>query len=115
MTQLKTLPKIVVLTGAGISAESGLQTFRDNNGLWENHSVEDVATPQAFENNPELVYRFYNARRAQLQDNQVSANKAHHALATLEQLLDVVSQTKHLNGLNHLMVIRRVLAVAIKP
>jgi len=85
MPQIKTLPKIVILTGAGISAESGLQTFRDNDGLWENHSVEEVATPQAFENNPELVYRFYNARRAQLQDDKVSANKAHHALATLEQ------------------------------
>ena len=55
--------KIVVLTGAGVSAESGLKTFRDNDGLWENHRVEDVATPEAFSKDPALVYKFYNARR----------------------------------------------------
>ncbi|WP_269529779.1 Sir2 family NAD+-dependent deacetylase [Alteromonas sp. RW2A1] len=81
----KTLPNIVVLTGAGISAESGLKTFRDNDGLWENHSVEEVATPEAFKRNPDLVYRFYNARRAQLQEDKVKPNSAHHALAKLEQ------------------------------
>ena len=61
---------IVVLTGAGISAESGLSTFRDNGGLWEQHSVYDVATPEAFERNRELVLRFYNERRRQLQSAQ---------------------------------------------
>lgn len=76
--------KIVVLTGAGISAESGLKTFRDNNGLWENHSVQEVATPEAFQLNPELVYRFYNERRMQLQSQDVKPNLAHIALAKLE-------------------------------
>ncbi|MFT4994882.1 MAG: NAD-dependent deacetylase [Paraglaciecola sp.] len=77
--------KIVILTGAGISAESGLLTFRDNKGLWENHSVEDVATPEAFARDPALVYRFYNLRRAQLTSGQVQPNPAHQALAKLEQ------------------------------
>lgn len=76
---------IVVLTGAGISAESGLKTFRDSNGLWENHRVEDVATPEAFTQNPSLVYKFYNARRAQLNDGDVQPNAAHYALDKLEQ------------------------------
>lgn len=81
------LKNIVILTGAGISAESGLKTFRDNNGLWENHSVYDVATPEGFERDPKLVYRFYNERRKQLQSPQVKPNKAHQALAKLEQHL----------------------------
>lgn len=76
---------IVILTGAGISAESGLKTFRDNDGLWENHRVEEVATPEAFRRYPELVHRFYNARRKQLQGPEVKPNKAHQALAELEQ------------------------------
>ena len=75
---------IVVLTGAGVSAESGLKTFRDNDGLWENHRVEDVCTPEAFENNPEVVHRFYNERRAQLL-TQANPNRAHIALAQFEQ------------------------------
>ena len=79
--------KVVVLTGAGISAESGLKTFRDNNGLWEDHSVEDVATPEGFKRNPELVYRFYNQRRQQLLSSEVQPNKAHLALAKLEGVL----------------------------
>lgn len=74
---------IVVLTGAGISAESGVKTFRDNDGLWENHRLEDVATPEAFQRDPQLVQRFYNARRAQLQD--VEPNEAHLSLARFEQ------------------------------
>ena len=57
---------IVILTGAGVSAESGIQTFRDADGLWENHRVEDVASPEGFERNPEMVLRFYNERRQQL-------------------------------------------------
>ena len=64
---------IVILTGAGISAESGLKTFRDNNGLWENHRVEEVATPEAFARNPELVHRFYNLRRLQLHEVEPNA------------------------------------------
>jgi NAD-dependent deacetylase len=74
---------IVILTGAGISAESGLRTFRDADGLWENHRVEDVATPEAFQRNPALVYRFYNERRRSLPT--VQPNAAHRALARLER------------------------------
>ena len=73
---------IVVLTGAGISAESGLATFRGEDGLWEGHRVEDVATPEAFARDPGLVHKFYNARRAQLRE--VEPNAAHVALARLE-------------------------------
>lgn len=75
---------IVVLTGAGISAESGIRTFRDGNGLWESHRLEDVATPEAFERNAALVQRFYNERRHQLQDPSIQPNAAHLALAALE-------------------------------
>ncbi len=81
-----TLPRdarIVILTGAGISAESGLRTFRAADGLWEDHRVEDVATPEAFGRNPELVYRFYNERRRSLA--AVQLNAAHLALARLEK------------------------------
>jgi NAD-dependent deacetylase len=74
---------IVVLTGAGISAESGVATFRDNDGLWCNHRIEDVATPEAFERNPKLVQEFYNMRRTQLAN--VHPNAAHHALAELAE------------------------------
>ncbi|MEO0475432.1 MAG: Sir2 family NAD+-dependent deacetylase [Planctomycetota bacterium] len=76
---------IVILTGAGISAESGVHTFRDNDGLWENHRVEDVATPEGFARDPDLVQRFYNERRSQL--HMVEPNPAHIALARLEQEL----------------------------
>ncbi len=76
---------IVVLTSAGISAESGLKTFRDNDGLWEGHRVEDVATPEAFRRSPARVQRFYNMRRAQLQNGRVAVNAAHTALAQFEQ------------------------------
>lgn len=74
--------RIVVLTGAGISAESGISTFRDNNGLWENHRFEDLATPEAFVHHPKRVQRFYNLRRAQL--HSVEPNAAHIALAKFE-------------------------------
>ncbi|MBF0315294.1 MAG: NAD-dependent deacylase [Oligoflexia bacterium] len=83
--RLGRLPNIVVLTGAGISAESGIKTFRDQNGLWENHDIEDVATPRGFRKNPALVYRFYNERRKQALSCQ--PNLAHSALVELEQLL----------------------------
>lgn len=76
---------IVVLTGAGISAESGIQTFRASDGLWENHRVEDVATPGAFFRNPALVQKFYNERRRKLLDPGVQPNAAHIALAKLEK------------------------------
>ncbi len=73
---------IVILTGAGISAESGLATFRGDGGLWEGHNVEDVATPEAFRRNPDMVHRFYNERRGGL--FKVKPNAAHKALAQLE-------------------------------
>lgn len=73
---------IFILTGAGISAESGVRTFRDNGGLWEDHRVEDVATPEAFARNPALVHRFYNARRAAL--STVKPNPAHIAIGRLQ-------------------------------
>jgi len=76
--------KIVILTGAGISAESGLGTFRGAGGLWEGHRVEDVATPQAFERDPDLVQKFYNARRKQLLE-EAQPNKAHQFLADFEE------------------------------
>ncbi len=75
------LTNIVVLTGAGISAESGVPTFRASDGLWCNHRIEDVATPEGFERNPQLVHEFYNQRRLQLRD--VQPNAAHQALARL--------------------------------
>lgn len=77
--------KIVILTGAGISAESGVPTFRASDGLWEGHRVEDVATPEAFFRNPAMVQEFYNMRRAHLRE--VEPNPAHRALAELEQKL----------------------------
>jgi NAD-dependent deacetylase len=79
------VPRVVVLTGAGISAESGLRTFRDADGLWEGHRPEDVATPEAYDRDPSLVHRFYDARRAALLS--VLPNAAHHALAQLEAAL----------------------------
>ena len=75
---------IVVLTGAGISAESGIKTFRAADGLWENHPIDDVATPEGFERNPQLVYEFYNQRRQQLLSEQVRPNAAHSYLAKFE-------------------------------
>jgi NAD-dependent deacetylase len=79
------MESIVVLTGAGISAESGINTFRDNGGLWENHRVEEVASIEGFWANPELVQRFYNLRREQLLSPKIQPNAAHVALAELEE------------------------------
>jgi NAD-dependent deacetylase len=77
--------KVLVLTGAGISAESGIPTFRGPDGLWEGHRVEEVATPQAFERDPVLVHRFYNLRRKALQEQSIQPNAAHFALAEFER------------------------------
>ncbi|HPE61767.1 MAG TPA: NAD-dependent protein deacylase [Thiolinea sp.] len=76
---------VVILTGAGISAESGIQTFRASDGLWHNHRIEEVATPGGFRANPALVHAFYNARRSQLRDPAIRPNAAHLALAELER------------------------------
>ncbi len=78
-------PGIVVLTGAGISRESGLATFRDADGVWATVNLDDVATPEAFARDPARVHAFYNGRRAQLADARVTPNPAHLALATLER------------------------------
>jgi NAD-dependent deacetylase len=83
MKAASTYQSIVVLTGAGVSAESGLSTFRDSNGLWNNHRIEDVATPEAFERNPKLVWEFYSARRRNALS--VRPNAAHHALAAFSK------------------------------
>ena len=82
---MKTTKSIVVLTGAGISAESGIKTFRANDGLWENHRIEDVATPEGFHKNPQVVHQFYNMRRQQLLSAGVKPNLAHNALAEIEK------------------------------
>jgi NAD-dependent deacetylase len=79
---MRDIQNIVVLTGAGISAESGLETFRASDGLWASHKIEDVCTPEALARDPALVHRFYDARRAQLAE--VEPNAAHHALARLD-------------------------------
>jgi NAD-dependent deacetylase len=78
-------PSIVILTGAGISKESGLDTFRDKDGLWAKVRIEDVATPEAFERDPARVHAFYNERRRGLRNSNVQPNAAHRALAELEQ------------------------------
>ena len=82
MGDMSQIRNIVILTGAGISAESGIDTFRSAGGLWEQHRVEDVATPEGFARDPELVLRFYDMRRAAIQTKQ--ANAAHDALARLD-------------------------------
>ena len=90
--------KLVVLTGAGVSAESGISTFRDSDGLWENYKVEDVASIEGWYRNPEMVLEFYNARRAQL--SQVRPNDAHRAIASLENEYDVTVVTQNVDNLH---------------
>ena len=96
----RSIGSIVILTGAGVSAESGLATFRDSDGLWEKHDPMDIATPEAFARDPDLVYRFYNARRNQLQD--VQSNAAHAALARLQREFpgDVFLVTQNVDDLH---------------
>ncbi|HET9744838.1 MAG TPA: NAD-dependent deacylase [Chitinophagaceae bacterium] len=90
--------KIVVLTGAGVSAESGLKTFRDSDGLWEGYNIEDVATPRAWRRNPQLVLDFYNYRRKNVMDAQ--PNAAHIGLAELERNFDVTIITQNIDDLH---------------
>jgi NAD-dependent deacetylase len=100
--------KVVVLTGAGISAESGLTTFRDSGGLWEGHDPMQVATPEAYAHDPHLVQRFYDARRAALA--RVEPNAAHHALVRLEDALgdDLLVVTQNVDDLHERAGSRRV-------
>src|SRR6056297_945807 len=101
--------RIVILTGAGISAESGLGTFRDEGGLWAQHSIDDVATPEGFARDPALVHEFYNARRAQAAEAE--PNAAHKALAELESAHpgEVLIVTQNVDGLHEAAGARNVL------
>lgn len=101
--------KVALLTGAGISAESGIKTFRDANGLWENHPVEDVATPEGFKKDPGLVWDFYRARFQQILT--VKPNPAHYALVELENYLQdsFLLITQNIDGLHSLAGSKRVL------
>ena len=92
------LKKVVVFTGAGMSAESGIQTFRDSNGLWENYNVQEVATPRAWKKNPQLVLKFYNERRRNIL--QAKPNNAHLAIASLEQDYAVTVITQNIDDLH---------------
>jgi len=103
--------RVVILTGAGISAESGIRTFRAADGLWENHRVEDVASPEGFRRDPATVYRFYNERRRQLVSGDVHPNAAHIALAKLEEALgdDFLLVTQNIDDLHKRAGSRRLL------
>jgi len=90
--------KLIVLTGAGISAESGLKTFRDSDGLWEGYNIEDVATPRAWRKNPQLVLEFYNLRRKNVAE--AKPNAAHMGLAELEKDFDVHIITQNIDDLH---------------
>ncbi len=92
------MKKLVVLTGSGISAESGLKTFREAGGLWEDHDVMEVASPDGWERNPELVLRFYNERRKQLKNSR--PNAAHTGLVDLEKYFDVYIITQNVDNLH---------------
>lgn len=92
------MKKVVILTGAGISAESGLKTFRDSDGLWEGYNIHDVATPEAWQRNPDLVQSFYNERRKSVLEAQ--PNAAHYALAKLEEKYDVTIITQNIDDLH---------------
>ncbi|MCH2189890.1 MAG: NAD-dependent protein deacylase [Gammaproteobacteria bacterium] len=96
------MKKIVILTGAGISAESGIKTFRAADGLWEEHRIEDVATPEGFAADPKLVHRFYNQRRRPLLDGAVAPNPAHFALARLQRAFagEVMLVTQNIDNLH---------------
>lgn len=89
---------IVVFSGAGMSAESGISTFRDSNGLWENYNIEEVATPQAWNRDPNLVTEFYNARRKNILE--ANPNEAHKAIAELESLGNVIVVTQNIDDLH---------------
>ena len=92
------MKKLVVLTGAGISVESGIATFRDSGGLWEGHKVEDVATPEGWEKNPDLVLDFYNERRKQALE--AKPNRAHEILVELEKNFEVIVITQNVDNLH---------------
>ena len=92
------MDKLVILTGAGMSAESGIKTFRDDDGLWEGHDVMEVASPQGWRKNPELVLDFYNQRRRQL--HEVEPNSGHEALSALEDIFNTTVVTQNVDDLH---------------
>jgi NAD-dependent deacetylase len=92
------MKKVVVFTGAGVSAESGLKTFRDSDGMWEEYNVMEVATPEAWQKNPQLVTEFYNKRRQQI--IQAKPNEAHQAIVELESYFDVQIITQNVDDLH---------------
>jgi len=94
----RTMKKLVAFSGAGMSAESGIHTFRDSDGLWEQYRIEEVATPEAWAKNPELVQRFYNARRKNILEAQ--PNAAHQLIADLENEFDVHVITQNIDDLH---------------
>ncbi len=108
---LRSARKVVVLTGAGVSAESGVPTFRASDGLWEGHRIEEVATPFGFRRDPQLVWQFYNARRANV--SKVAPNPGHYALAKLEQRWgeDFMVVTQNVDGLHRAAGSRNVLEI----
>lgn len=110
-TLLRKASRVAVLTGAGVSAESGVPTFRGGGGLWEGHPVEEVATPEGFHNDPTMVWRFYNMRRAAL--TRVAPNPGHHALVELEGRLgeQFTLVTQNVDGLHAAAGSRRVLEI----
>lgn len=101
------MKNVVILTGAGISAESGLKTFRDSNGLWEGYNIEDVATPEAWLRNPKMVQQFYNERRKSVLD--AVPNAAHFALAQLQEAYNVQIITQNIDDLHERAGSRNVL------
>ncbi|MDG2154273.1 MAG: Sir2 family NAD-dependent protein deacetylase [Crocinitomicaceae bacterium] len=90
--------QIIIFSGAGMSAESGIKTFRDSNGLWENYDINEVATPEAWEANPDLVSKFYNQRRKQIIES--TPNEAHYAIAEMQKLADVRVITQNVDDLH---------------
>ena len=99
LLQIPANSQIFVLTGAGISKESGIQTFRDSDGLWNNHRIEDVASPEGFYRNPTLVYDFYNNRRKEL-NSGTEANKGHFDLYELEKTFKINIITQNIDNLH---------------
>jgi len=99
--------KLIFLSGAGVSAESGIATFRDRDGLWEQYRIEEVATPEAWEANPELVIHFYNQRRKNIKN--AIPNAAHHAIAALQEEFDVTVITQNIDDLHERAGVKNVL------
>ncbi|MEW5971155.1 MAG: Sir2 family NAD-dependent protein deacetylase [Pseudomonadota bacterium] len=95
---MTSMTKLVVFSGAGMSAESGISTFRDSNGLWENYDIQQVATPEAWQKNPALVQRFYNERRKNILEAE--PNEAHHYIAKLQDYFDVQVITQNIDDLH---------------